>query len=97
MPPEADADVVNNELAGRFELPAGDGLAVLEYRRRASRIVLVHTEVPPAFQGRGYGSRLIRAALEHARAERLTVVPSCRFVRAYLQRHAEFADLLDPA
>lgn len=97
MSPQAEADVVNNEQAGRFELPVGDELAVLQYRRGPSGIVLVHTEVPPAFEGRGHGARLARAALDYARAEGLRVVPACRFVRAYVGRHPEFADLVDPA
>jgi predicted GNAT family acetyltransferase len=97
MSSAAETEVVNNEDAGRFELRIGEQLGVLEYRRDGPRIVLIHTEVPPEAEGRGHGSRLARAALEHAQAERLRVVPSCRFVRAYLQRHPEFARLVDSA
>ncbi|MEI6466869.1 MAG: N-acetyltransferase [Verrucomicrobiota bacterium] len=32
----------------------------------------------------------MRAALRFAQAERLTVVPACSYVAAYLERHPEF-------
>ena len=57
-------------------------------------IVLVHTEVAPAVEGRGVGSRLVSAALDDIRARGLRLVPICPFVRAYLGRHPEYADLL---
>jgi predicted GNAT family acetyltransferase len=57
-------------------------------------ITFRHTEVPPALEGRGIGSRLIRGALEFARAKSLKVVPQCPFVSAYMAKHAEFNDLL---
>ena len=85
--------VVVNELEQRFELWAGGRLAVLDYVRRGERIYLVHTEVPEEIERRGYGSALARAALEHARRERLRVVPSCPFVRAFIESHPEYAEL----
>lgn len=57
-------------------------------------IVLVHTEVAPAVEGRGVGSRLVSAALDDIRARGLRLVPICPFVRAYLGRHPEHGDLL---
>ena len=79
----------------RFEVVLGDDVAHLDYSRSGRRIALSHTEVPEAFEGRGVGSRLARAALDHARAERLRVLPYCPFVRAYLERHPEYADLVE--
>jgi predicted GNAT family acetyltransferase len=40
------------------------------------------------------GSLLARTALDDARARQLRVVPSCPFVRGYVERHQEYADLL---
>jgi predicted GNAT family acetyltransferase len=63
----------------------------LVYRLRGDRIVLVHTEVFPEFEGAGVGSGLARHALEDARSRGLGVVPRCPFVLAYLRRHPEYA------
>jgi uncharacterized protein len=86
-------DITDNIDAGRFELRVDDGLAVLEYRCEGNRLYLLHTEVPEALTGQGLAGTLARAALEHARAAGLRVVPWCPFVRAYLQQHPEYAAL----
>ncbi len=78
----------------RFELPVGGQLALLNYRLEGNTITLVHTEVPAALAGRGLGSILARAALESARERGLKVRPTCPFVRDFLLRHPEYADLV---
>jgi predicted GNAT family acetyltransferase len=85
--------VVVNEAEQRFELQLDGRRAVLEYVRRGDRMYLVHTEVPEELEGRGYGTALARAALEHARREQLRVVPRCPFVRSFMERHPEYAEL----
>ena len=90
-----DAAVVNNESAGRFEIDIEGQLAVSNYRRRDDRIVFTHTEVPEQFEGRGKGNRLAVAALDFAREEGLRVVPRCRFIAAFIERHREYQDLVD--
>lgn len=69
-----------------------DGLeAELVYRRRGDRFVLVHTGVPEPLEGHGLGGRLVRRAVDLARAEDLTVVPLCPYARAWLERHPDVA------
>lgn len=82
----------------RFEADLGDGsFAIAEYTLPAGKIMFTHTEVPPKHEGKGIGSALIRFALESARERRLKVIPICPFFSAYMQKHAEVQDLLDPA
>ena len=82
----------------RFEVDLGDGsLAIAEYTLPEGKILFTHTEVPPAHEGKGIASRLIRFALDDARRRGLKVIPLCPFVAAYMQRHAEVQDLLDAA
>ena len=68
--------------------------AVLDYQRGDGVISLVHTGVPAAIGGRGVAAALVRAALDHARAAGLKVVPACSYVAAYLKRHPLDADLI---
>lgn len=89
-------EVVNNEAESRFETSAGGKLAVLDYKRAAQEIVFTHAEVPPELEGRGLGSKIVRAGLEFAREHGLKVVPLCPFVAWYIQQHREHADLLRP-
>lgn len=88
-------DVVsNNEAAHRYELKVDGHLAIAAYRLRPGRITFTHTEVPDAVGGRGVGTRLVKAALDDARAQGLKVVPACPFVKRYVDRHPEEQDLL---
>lgn len=80
--------------AGRFEVTVDGKTAWLEYARGPHRLVLLHTEVPPALEGRGLAGRLARHAFERARQEGLEVVPECPFQRSWLERHPEYHDLL---
>jgi predicted GNAT family acetyltransferase len=82
----------------RFEADLGDGsVAIAEYNLLHGKIVFTHTEVPPAHEGQGIGSALIRFGLASARERGLKVIPICPFFAAYIKKHAEEQDLLDPA
>lgn len=92
-----DVEVVNNEAAHRFEVRSAEGVASLRYRYDADgSLVLVHTEVPPALEGRGLAGQLARTALELARHQSLHVVPICPFVSAFIKKHPEFRSLVRP-
>jgi predicted GNAT family acetyltransferase len=81
----------------RFEIDLGDAVAIAEYTLPVGTIMFTHTEVPPEYEGKGIGSALIRAGLKAARERGLKVIPICPFFAAYMQRHEEEQDLLDPA
>ncbi len=79
---------------GRFQARVDGHLCVADYRLDGGRMQMTHTEVHPALEGRGIAAALARAALDHARAHGLTVVPLCSYVRAYMRRHPDTQDLL---
>jgi predicted GNAT family acetyltransferase len=87
-------DVRNNESERRFEITVDGHTAFLKYAMEGGRLNLVHTEVPPELGGKGLGGTLAHAALEYARASQLSVVPSCPFVKRYLEKHPEYAALV---
>jgi predicted GNAT family acetyltransferase len=85
-----DVAVLDNAPASRFELTLdGSQAGFLTYQLRPGAIALLHTEVDPAFEGRGLGTALIRGALDSARQRGLTVVPVCPFVKAHLTKHPD--------
>ena len=90
-----DQKVTDDRAHSRFELTVDGAVAELIYRRRADRLVLLHTEVPEALGGQGIGGRLVRAAVERASGEGLTVVPLCPFARSWLERHPDVAENVD--
>jgi predicted GNAT family acetyltransferase len=82
----------------RFETDLADGsIAIAEYNLLEGKVVFTHTEVPSAHEGQGIGSALIRFALSWAREHGLQVIPICPFFAAYIKRHEEVQDLLDPS
>ena len=89
--------VRDNPERHRFEIDLGDGtFAIAEYTLRPGKILFTHTEVPEAHGGKGFGTTLIRFALDAARERGLKVIPICPFFAAYMQKHGEVQDLLDP-
>ena len=86
--------VRDNPALSRFELDADGVTAMANYKLAGNVITFTHTEVPPQARHGGIASRLIEGALEAVRARGLKIVPRCSFVRAYLEKHPEFHDLL---
>jgi predicted GNAT family acetyltransferase len=86
------ADAPDHE---RYELSIdGEVVGFTVYRVRPGLIAFVHTEVDERLQGRGLADRLIRFALQDARARGLAVLPFCPFVKAFIERHREFVTLV---
>jgi len=92
----ADVVVADVPAHDRFEVRVDSELAgFAEYRRRRQLIAFTHTLIDPRFEGQGLGGRLIRTALDAARAAGLAVLPFCPFVRGYIAAHAaEYLDLV---
>ena len=79
----------------RYELLIdGDVMGFVDYHLRGGTIMMLHTEVDPAFDGRGFGSRLARHVLDDARARGLRVILRCPFIRSYVERHPGYRDLI---
>ncbi|TFV63687.1 N-acetyltransferase [Geodermatophilus sp. DF01-2] len=82
--------------AGRYEARDGDRvLGSAAYQRQGDRVVFTHTEVHPDTEGSGVGGTLVRGALDDVRARGLRAVPRCSFVRGWIERHPDYADLVD--
>jgi len=90
-----DREVRWDEQAGRYELVVGGLLAgVLDVRDAGDHVVLPHTEIDRSRQGQGLGAVLVAGALADLRRRGRRIVPTCWYVREYLDRHPDDADLL---
>ena len=73
----------------------GEDDAVLEYERRGPGLLdLRQTFVPESQRGNGLGGLLAKEALEYARKMNQQVVPSCPFVKSYMDENVEYNQLL---
>jgi predicted GNAT family acetyltransferase len=86
--------VRDNKALSRFELDVDGTPAFANYRLVPGKVIITHTETPPALRGRGIASELVKGALALIRADGLKVVAGCSFVVDYLERHPEVADLV---
>jgi hypothetical protein len=87
--------VADNPAASRYELRVDGELAgFINYHIRDETISLIHTEVNPGFQGGGLAGRLARNTMDDARKRQLAVLPFCPYVRSWIKRHPEYADLV---
>jgi uncharacterized protein len=81
------SEIVHDTDHQRFTHERDGHTSYLAYRRLDERTVdFVSTYTPPALRGRGIAARVVKQALEWAEAEGLAVVPSCWFVREYVER-----------
>lgn len=66
----------------------------VEYQETSELVVLTHTEVDPAYEGRCVGSTLARAALDDIRHRGLRTLVVCPFIIGWLRKHPDYQDLL---
>ncbi len=66
-------------------------MAELTYLQQGDQLILLHTGVPESLGGRGIGANLVRAAVERAARDGLTIVPWCAFARKWLRDNPDVA------
>jgi predicted GNAT family acetyltransferase len=87
--------VKDNPEQGRYDAFVDGKLAGhTNYSTQGDHVVFSHTEVAPEFGGKGVASTLIKAALDDMRSKGNTIDPKCPFVRGFIDKHAEYADLI---
>ena len=94
---EPDVVVSADKERNRYEITVdGQSAGYAAYVDHGGRRIFHHTEIGEQFGGRGLASRLIAAALADTRSHGLRVVPVCPFVAAYVKKHPDFDEILDP-
>jgi predicted GNAT family acetyltransferase len=87
-------EVIDNTTAHRLEIHEGGAIAFLAYRTHGDVIEYLHSETPPELRGRGYAGALAKFGLERDKAAGHKVIPTCPFVKTYIERHPEYAALV---
>jgi predicted GNAT family acetyltransferase len=74
----------------------GQAVGLTQFADRDGQRIFTHTEVADEFEGRGLATILIGEALQATRDAGLRIVAVCPMVAAYVDKHDEFADVVDP-
>jgi uncharacterized protein len=91
----AEATVTTED--GRYTIAVdGKTVGLADFADRDNQRVFYHTEIDPAYGGRGLATILIEEALNEARGEGKRIVPVCSMVVTVLKKHPEFDDITDP-
>lgn len=85
-------EVHNDEKQRKFYATVDGQEAVIEYARMGDVYNLMHTHVPEELRGHHIGEDLVRGALEQIRQQGARFMPTCPFVRAFLERHPEYQE-----
>lgn len=85
-----------NEKNGNFNITTeGRKIALMTFVFAGpDKIIIDHTEVSPAFNGKGLGKKLIEKAVEIAREKNWTIIPLCPFAKKTFDKNPQFNDVL---
>jgi predicted GNAT family acetyltransferase len=88
--------VRDNPDKNRYEIHDGAELAGFSlYKLSPGKIAFTHTEIDPAFSGRGLARQLVTEALDEVRRRDLAVLPFCPYVRKLIASHTKrYLDLV---
>ncbi|HEY9420844.1 MAG TPA: GNAT family N-acetyltransferase [Thermoanaerobaculia bacterium] len=90
-----DLTVKHDQDAKKYYAVVDGRESVCEYRVAGEKTLnFSHTYVPPELRGKGIADELVRQALEDVMEKGYKVIPSCWFVRVYIDRHARYHGLV---
>jgi uncharacterized protein len=83
-------EVTHNQADHRFEVSLGKEKAELIYMIKSGLFIMLHTEVPPQFEGRGIAGQLAKSAMDFARDNDYKLRSYCSYTTRYMERHPEY-------
>jgi hypothetical protein len=57
------------------------------------KIIIDHTEVDPAYGGKGYGKELVLKAVDFARKQDIKIIPLCPFAKKVFDKDPDIQDV----
>ncbi|ORA10844.1 GNAT family N-acetyltransferase [Mycobacterium arosiense] len=91
------AEATVSLLDGKYTIAVeGKAVGLADFADRGDQRVFYHTEIDPAYGGRGLATILVEEALNEARDEGKRIVPVCSMIATVLKKHPEFDDITDP-
>ncbi len=78
-----------------FILKEGRKVAEMTYTMPSpSKLIIDHTEVNDELRGQNAGLQLVKAAVDFARKENLSILPLCPFAASVFKKKPELTDVL---
>jgi uncharacterized protein len=81
---------INEMGKGAFFIPGDDKrIGEMVFSITGDKMIVDHTEVLPAWEGKGMARRLVAAMVEYARGHNLKVIPVCPYTLAVFRKDPE--------
>ena len=94
---KTDSETTVTQEADRFTISVeGRPVGFTEFADHDGQRVSPHTEVDDEFEGRGLATIVVAEALQATKDDGLRIVPVCKLVAAYVEKHSEFSGVVDP-
>lgn len=82
-------EVVNDLQGSRFVLDVNGQEVYVLYAEDKETIDLYSTYTPPKLRGQGLAEKVVLAAFDYAKENKLKVIASCWYVRGVIEKHPE--------
>ena len=86
--------IINDKQGNRFVLDVSGQEVYILYTEDKNTMDLYSTYTSPQLRGKGLAEKVVLAAFEYAKEKNLKVIPSCWYVRKFLEKHAEYQNLV---
>lgn len=88
-------EVIHSPESERYEIHVDGQRAGITTAKEHDGVVLFdYTEVDDAYEGKGVGAELVAGALDDVRRRGLRIEVTCEYVKHFLEKHPENADLV---
>jgi len=87
-------EVINDIQGSRFVLDVNGNEVYVLYAEDKETIDLYSTYTPPKLRGQGLAEKVVLAAFEYAKEKNLKVIPSCWYVRKFIEKHKDYESYL---
>jgi predicted GNAT family acetyltransferase len=88
-------DVQHDESSRKYYAVIDGKESILQYSPQGQGTLnFWRTYVPPELRGRGIADEIVRQALEDALQQGYKIIPSCWFVRVYMERHSRYQEMM---
>ena len=86
-------EVVNDLQGSRFVMSVEGKEVYVLYTEDKNTMDLYSTYTPPQLRGQGLAEKVVLAAFEYANEQNLKVIPSCWYVRKFLEKHPGYESI----
>lgn len=87
-------EVVNDKSGSRFVLTVDGNEIYALYAEDKESLDIYSTYTPPQLRGQGLAEKVVLAAFEYAKEKKIKVIPSCWYVRTFLDKHSEYQSMV---